>query len=151
MASRYWAAVRTVATAATADNVASALWNPHGTKAIYCRELHVFTTTAGAMNIGIQRISTNGTPVVTVTPDVDNAADRLAVPASGALVYGDFSAEPTQQGPYMIRAITAAVIGAGVMYTFPEPIKIPAGTGLALNTTQAIAFPVSDVTWVWDE
>lgn len=150
-ANRYSVAGRTVASGATIDNAAFGLWNPHGSKAIYVRELWVFTTTATAMNLGLQRTSAAGTPVVTVTPDADNAYDRRAVPPSGALAYMDFSAEPTLQGPDLWRGISPAVIGAGFVIPFPEPFVVPFGTGLYGLTKVAVAFPVSDVTWVWDE
>jgi len=151
MANRYAAAGRTVATAATADNCASNLWNPDANKSIYLREVWIFATTAAAINLGIERCSTEGTVTTAVTPDADNAFDRRATPPSSANVNVDFSAEPTMQGPYMLRAISAAQIGAGWIFSFPQPIEIPAGTGIALNTTQAAAFPASDVTYVWDE
>lgn len=151
MANRYAAAGRTVATAATADNAACGIWNPDANKSIYVREMWVFTTTANAMNLGIQRVSTEGTVVVTVTPDADSAFDRRATPPSSANVNLDFSAEPTIQGPYMLRAISAALIGAGWIFGFPQAIEVPAGTGLYVFTTQAVAFPVSEFTVVWDE
>ena len=139
------------ATAATANNCAAELWNPASAKSLYVREVWVFSTAATTMNLGIERSSAKGTTTVTVTPDADNAFDRRATPPSAATLELDFSAEPTMQGPYMIQACSAAVIGAGWVFVFPQAIEVPFGTGLVINTTQAAAFPVADVTFVWDE
>lgn len=152
MANRYAVASRSSATDANADDAVAALHNDHGTKSIYVREIWCFTSAATTMNLGIQRTSTAGTPAVTVTPDADNAFDRHAAPPSGCdLNVGNFTAEPTKQGPYLIRAVSAAQAGAGFVFSFPQPIEVPAGTGLAICTTTAAAFPVADVTFVWDE
>lgn len=150
---RYSTAGRTAATAATADHTLCSLWNPHASKPIYVREIWVFSSAATAYNIGVQRISTRGTPGSTVTPDADNAFDRLAVPPSGALLdLAAFTVQPTQQGPYMLRAYLGAAVGAGAMFIMQdEAIKVPFGTGLAVNTTTALAAQASDVTYIWDE
>ncbi len=151
MANRYAAAGRTAATAATADNAAAELWNPHATKSIYVREIWIFSSAATAMNLGIERSSAKGTSTLTVTPDADNAYDRRAAPPSTCTLELTFSAQPTMQGPYMFRAISAAVAGAGWIFSFPQPVEVPAGTGICINTTQAAAFPIAEITCVWDE
>jgi len=152
MANRYAVAGRTAATAATADNVAAELWNPHGTKSLYVREVWVFATTATtAMNLGIVRSSAKGTSTLTVTPDADNAFDRRAVPPSGCTLELTFSAQPTLATPYLLRAIAPTVIGAGWVWPFPQPIEVVAGTGLCIATPMAVAFPIADATYVWDE
>jgi len=153
MANRYAVAGRTVATAATANHVAAQLWNPHATKSIYVREVWAFVTTAASANFGLSRSSARGaTPTATVTPDADNAFDRRAVPPSAAVLEtATFGTQPTLAGPNMAQAISAAVIGAGWVFGFPEAIEVPAGTGLCVTTTIAAAFPASDITFAWDE
>jgi hypothetical protein len=151
MANRYAAAGRTVASAASANAVACGIHNDHGTKSIYIREIWIFTTTATTINLGIQRATTKGTSAATAAHDADNAYDRRAAAPSGCTVITDYSADPTLTTNYMIQAISAAQIGAGWVFGFPQAIEVPAGTGLVLCTTQAAAFPVSDFTVVWDE
>src|SRR5688500_12514335 len=123
MANRYSAAGRTGANSAAADGAAAALWNPHGTKSVYVREIWCFNTAATATQFGLIRTSTRGTQTATVTPDADNAFDRRAAPASGAVIDTDYSADPTVQGPHFIRASGPAVVGSGWVFSFPEPIE----------------------------
>ena len=153
MANRYAVAGRTVATAATANHVAAQLWNPHGSKSIYVREIWVFSTTAGVSNIQIIRSSARGaTPTATATPDADNAFDRRAVPPSAAVLeLATFGTQPTLAGPQMGQVNLAAQIGAGIIIPFPQPIEVPFGTGLCVSTPVAVILPASDVTAVWDE
>jgi hypothetical protein len=151
MANRYSAAGRTVATAASANAVACGIHNDHATKSIYVREFWLFTTTATTINLGIQRATTKGTVVTSVAHDADNAFDRRAAAPSGCTVILDYSADPTLTANYMFAAISAAQIGAGWVFGFPEAVEVPAGTGLVCCTTQAAAFPVCDFTAVWDE
>lgn len=152
MANRYAVAGRSTATDANANDAIAALHNDHGTKSIYVREMWIFHTAATAGNLGIVRTSTAGTPASTVTPDADNAFDRRATPPSGCdLNLGNFTAEPTKQGPNMYQAALAAQIGVGMTYVFAQPLEVPAGTGIAFITSTAAAYPASDVTFVWDE
>lgn len=154
MANRYAVASDTLATAATIDHVSALLWNPHGTKSIYVREVHWFSQAATACHPALVRTSTAGvTPTSTVTPDADNAFDRRAVPPSGALLYGaTFGTQPTLQTPYLARSSLPAAIGAAIMWSFLDtPIEVPAGTGLAVATPVATALQAARATYVWDE
>jgi len=151
MANRYGTGGRSAATAATADNVAAELWNPHGTKSIYVREVWIFSTTAGLSNWGFARSTAKGTSTLTVTPDADNAYDRRAVPASGCTLELTFSAQPTLALPYLPRGNFAALVGAGGVFAFPQAIEVPAGTGLCVATPVAVILPASDISYVWDE
>jgi hypothetical protein len=154
MANRYAVAADVAATAGTADHVGALLWNPHGTKSIYVREVHVFSPAATVQAPSLVRTSTAGvTPTSTTTPDADNAFDRRAIPPSGALLYGaTFGTQPTLQTPYLARSYLPAAIGAAVMWSFlDEPLEVPAGTGLAVATPIATALQANRVTYVWDE
>jgi hypothetical protein len=154
MANRYAAASDALATAATLDHVGCLLWNPHASKSIYVREVHVFSTAATTQHPALVRTSTAGvTPTSTVTPDADNAFDRRAIPPSGALIYGaTFGTQPTIQQPYLARTSLPPAIGAAMMWSFLDaPIEVPTGTGLAVATPINTALQANRYTFVWDE
>jgi hypothetical protein len=149
------AASDALATAATIDHVACVLWNPHASKSIYVREVHVFSRGATIQYPSLIRCSTAGTGATsTVTPDNDNAFDRRANPPSGALIYGGTfnTTQPTLQQPYMARTALPAAIGAAVMWSFLDaPIEVPTGTGIAIATPVATALQANSYSFVWDE
>lgn len=152
--SRYAVGGRSLDTAATADHVAAQLWNPHGTKAIYVREVHLIQIAATVSNPGLARSSARGaTPTATVTPDLDNHFDRLAAPASAAVLeLATFGTQPTLSPPYLFRYNFPAAGGAGLIWTFYDtPLLVPAGTGLCIATPVAVVLQDSDITFVWDE
>jgi hypothetical protein len=150
--SRYRVAGRTVDTAAIADNVGAALWNPATTKGIYVEEVHWAKVAATLDNPGLVRISARGTATTTVTPDIDNDDANALAPPSGALLDVAYSAQPTITSPYMHRTNLAAAAGAGFILVFRDPgIFIPAGEGLAIATPVAVILQDSDVTFVWSE
>jgi hypothetical protein len=150
--SRYRVGGRTVDTAATADNVGAALWNPSTSKGIYVEEVHWAKVGATVDNPGLVRISARGTATTTVTPDIDNDDANALAPVSGALLDVAYSAQPTITAPYMHRTNLAAAGGAGFIWTFRDPgIFIPAGEGLAIATPVAVILQDSDVTFVWSE
>lgn len=145
---RYSVAGRTAATAATARTVAAHLWNPDTTDRVNVNEIHIVSTTAGLSNLCIARTTTIGTAGSTVTPDLDNAHNRGKVPNSAAVLgLALFSVMPTVDGSDLLRWNLPAVIGAGLMWVFSEPIEIPPGTGLAIITPVAVILPASDVTY----
>jgi hypothetical protein len=80
-----------------------------------------------------------------------------AAPPSGALLdVATYTVQPTligasSQSSSLFRAQTAALIGASLMYPLTPNIAIPAGAGLVLVTSTAVAFPASIVTFVWDD
>jgi hypothetical protein len=150
---RFSVAGRSADTAATADHVAGALWNPSSNVPLFIAEAHIFLVGATISNVGLIRTSTRGTPGSTVTPDLDNNYSRQAAPLSGALLdLAAYSAQPTVQGPYMKRGSMAAAQGAGFIWVFgKDGIKVPPGTGIALATPVAVILQDSDITWVWDE
>lgn len=152
--SRYRVAGRTADTAATADHVAAALWNPSSVKGIYVEEVHWALVGATASNPGLIRTSTRGTtPGSTVTPDIDNDDAGALAPVSGALLdLAAWTTQPTVQGPYMMRTNIAAAAGAGFIWVFRDPgIFVKAGSGLAIATPVAVILQDSDVSFVWSE
>lgn len=152
---RYSATIPTVATAATADNAITALWNPSTATPVWVCEIHLFKTGAGAADVPrVRRITAEGTTVVTFSPGIQHDYDRQLAPPSAARLIGDWSAEPTIEGTAsrgIVGAVIAGSIGSGMMWVFTRPIKIPEGAGLAVVTGSALAFPISEATWVWEE
>jgi hypothetical protein len=150
---RYAVGGRSAATAATADHVAAALWNPSSTKKIKVREIWVFKTVATADNHALRRITARGTPGSTVTPDASNCFETPRVaPASGALLdLAAYTVQPTLTGVNLARANLPAAIGSGFIWVFTEPIEIPPDEGLAITTPVATILQPSDFTFVWDE
>lgn len=148
----------TAATAATADNGIAGLWNPSTTKRIFLKEIHVFKTTAGAADIPrIRRTSARGTASTSFTPTSAYDYDVLSAPESGAILDLAYSVQPTFTGTAsrgLLGALIPAAIGAGFVWVL-EPVErafqIPAGTGLCVVTGSALAFPISEVAFVWYE
>jgi hypothetical protein len=138
---------RTAATAATARNVAGAIWNPHSTSRIWLYEVWTFPTTAAATNLGIARITARGTATTSVTAAIDHSIERDTAAPSGFILDLVYSAQPTVSASNNAVGVLPATIGNGVILGFSDPIAIPPGTGIALITTQAAAYPISDVTF----
>ena len=138
---------RSTATAATARNVAAAIWNPHSTSRIFIYEIWTFPTTAAATNIGVARITARGTQTTSVTAAIDHSIERDTAAPSGFVLDLAYSAQPTVSASNNMVGTLPATIGNGVIIGFSDPITVPAGTGLALITTQAAAYPASDVTF----
>lgn len=146
---KYYAGVRpAAATAATARAAACICWNPHATSRIQCFEVWCANTAAVAYNLALTRATARGTASTTSTPAAGNSIENDSAPPSGFVVDTAWSVAPTISAVDMIRWNIPATIGAGVILPFPDPITIPAVTGLALITPTALAFQVSDVTWV---
>jgi hypothetical protein len=145
---------RTVATAATANHAAAELWNPSATKGIYVTQIAWSKTVATADNIGIVRSSARGTARSTVTPAQQNDADYQAAPPSGAVLdLSVFSVQPTliSATAFMFRWNLPAAIGSGFILPLPDPIFVPAGTGLVILTPAAVILQPADVTYFWRE
>lgn len=138
---------RSTATAATARNVACAIWNPHSTSRIFLYEVWTFPTTAAATNLAIARITARGTATTSVTAAIDHAIERDTAAPSGFILDLAYSAQPTVSASNNAAGILPATIGNGVILGFSDPITIPPGTGVALITTQTAAYPASDVTF----
>ena len=144
----------TAATAATADHAIASLWNPSATKRIKVVEFAIFKAGAGAANdsLKLERITTKGTPGSTVTPDADNSAEADAVPDSGAVLdLAAFTVQPTRATPALFGWVAPAVAAAGLVYPFPRGLTIPPGTGLAITQRAATAWPISEVSFVFED
>lgn len=152
---RYSASIPTVATAATADNAITALWNPSTADPLFVLQVHLMKTAAGGTDIPrIRRITAEGTTVVTFSPGIQHEWSRQIAPPSSARLIGDWSAEPTIEGTAsrgLASAVIPATAGAGMIWVFRRPIKIDPGAGLAVVTGSAVSFAVSQATWVWEE
>lgn len=143
---------RSAATAATANHAYGALWNPSTTKSIYVYEIHLVKTIGTADNHALVRITARGTPGSTVTPDADNHDAGQVVPQSGALLdLAAYSVQPTLASPNLHTFNLPAVVGAGLIWTFPNGLRIPNAGGLAIITPQAVVGQPSDITFVWSE
>lgn len=137
---------RSAATAATIRHAAAQLWNPSTSKRVRVWGVTIALTTAGLANIGIARSTARGTPGSTVTPDIDNEAERAAAPPSGMLLdLAAFTVQPTVDASDLERFNLPAAIGAAVFLPFRKPKEVPAGGGLVVITPVAVIFPASDV------
>lgn len=150
---RYSVSGRSVATSATANEPAAMLWNGSGAKDIRVREIQWTKVTGTLDRMQIARFSTRGTPGSTVTPDIDNDYDRLLGPPSGCtLDLGDFTGTAAViQDPALATINLPGVVATGFSLIFDPPIRVPAGTGLAVATPTAAAVVAGDVVFVWDE
>lgn len=153
MSLRYSVGGRSANTAATANHVAAALWNPSTAFNIYVREIWVTKTVATADHHQLNYITTRGTAGSTVTPDTDNDYTRQAAPPSGALLdLAAYSVQPTLQTPALARRNLPATIGSFLVFDFRDvPIVVRPGQGLAIGTPVATILQASDFTFVWDE
>jgi len=137
--------------AATTAHAIATLWNPHASQAISVTAIGAIANAVPGGLTSYKRVSTRGTPASTVTPDADNSYNRKAVSdAAPVLDLGAYSVQPTTDGNSLIRTphqVNAA--GGGIDY-LPVPITIPAGTGLAVNTTTAAVTPM-DVFFEWED
>lgn len=145
---KYYAGVRTVATAATARAPAVICWNPAAAARIQCYEVWLATTVATAFNVSMTRATARGTASTTSTPAAGNAIENDVAPPSGFVIDTAWSVAPTISAVDMIRWNIPATVGAGVILPFPDSIAIPFGSGLALVAATATIFQPSDVTWV---
>lgn len=143
------------ATAATAGLVVANIWNPHATVRPRLTEIHVCNQSGASVgNAVLRRTTARGTvPAATVTPDIDNNLDRTLPPPSGLVIDlgPTFTTQPTVDASDLYRWTVTAAVGAGIVWTMPAGLVIPPGTGLAIVTSAAIAFPIADITCVWDE
>jgi hypothetical protein len=151
---------RTAATGATTNAVLAALWNPSATVRLTVREVWLCANAAptAGTSLYLVSISARGTATTSITSTIDNDADRLLIPPSGAILDLAYSAQPTLSpaagtntaGMFATWSF-AAVVGSGIIAPFPRGIVIPAGMGLALAQKTNVIFPISDVGFVWEE
>lgn len=148
---------RNAATAATADHVVWALWNPHSTQRVKVVSFGMFANTAPAAGWAgrLRRITARGTAGSTVTPGIQGHSTRGVAPVSGLLLdLAAHSVQPTldtapDQG---LRFTFAAVAGSGILQPIPGGVEIGPGAGLAfiqIPATASVAFDIS-VSWLED-
>jgi len=152
---------RTAATAATANHALAGLWNPSGTRRLKVYEVWICANAAptAGTSLYIVRASARGTAGSSITSTIDNDTERILAPASGAILdLAAYSVQPTLSPAAgtntagMFGTWTfAAVAGSGVIFPFPRGIVIPTGFGLVIAQKTAVIFPISDVTFVWEE
>lgn len=146
------------ATAATADTPIVALFNPvAGGRRIRVHQVSVSANIAPAANCSfyLRRLTDDGTPTATVTPDAANALDVGDDPASDFVIDTAWSVAPTAAGTALVGATMGAV--AGSMAVIPlrgaagAGLELLPGEGIAFYTGNAVAFPVSDWNFVVEE
>jgi len=111
-------------------------------------EVGIFNTTAVAVAVSLNRLTTAGTPGVGLTEVAEDDPDQVAL-ATG---FAGHTAGPTITGEVR-RTTLGAAIGSGVIWTFgPNGLAIPAGTangvGLIVPTGTG---QVLDYSLIWDE
>lgn len=154
---RYAATAMTTATAATAENAISTLWNPSTTESIWVTQIHLFKQGgAGAVSdvAYVRRVSARGTQSTTFAPGIEHDFQHALAPPSAATIDMAWSVQPTYAGTAQHGLVGADIPnaqGSGFMWVFDEPVAIKSATGLGIVTGQAAAFPVSIVTWQWIE
>jgi hypothetical protein len=154
---RYAVSGKSAATAATIDNAAAGIWNPSAVKPIFVRKISIFKVTAGAGDEPkLRRTSARGTATTTATPTIENHLGEELAPVSGFLLDLAYSAQPTFLGTSgtggdLESIVLPAAIGCGMVWVFDDPIRVKAGTGLAIVTGIALAMPALRVTYVVDE
>jgi len=129
-------------------------WNTSTTKQLYVQRLVVENDHATiAANMAIQRVSTRGTAGSTVTPDIDNDAERAVAPGSGVLLeLADYTVLPTFQGPRMTRPIISPR-GGSLEWRFSDRrgrggLAVPQSTGLLIEAASGLATGTLTVEWL---
>ena len=143
--------------------VIAALWNPSSVISLYVVFVSIDVNetqgTYGPIKT-LYRITTQGTPGATVTPDADNAFDRREAPPSGAVLNtSSYSVAPTLQAPGLEVWQHDREIGERFERWFrgrsrnngPKGIRVPPGTGLAWHSDTTYGDDIHRFTWVWDE
>lgn len=104
-------------------------------------EIGVFAETAVAGTIGLRRTTTAGTGAATsTTPTAD---DTSATAAGSVLLDTAFAtAVPSSNATYMRRTALPAVIGAGVIWTFPQGLIVPVSGAIQIEqiSTAAVTY-----------
>lgn len=89
------------------------------------REIGIFNTTATAVALNLQRLTTTGTKPAALTEGLWNNDG----PPGGMTFHGTHTVAPTLGDDLGFRVVLGAAIGSGVIWTFgDEGIVIPAGT-----------------------
>ena len=116
------------------------------------RELGFFASTAVAASIGLGRAANS---FVTTTSAVGQTRDPSDTVAALGIMGTAWSTAPTVPGVFTRRIVLPAVIGAGVIWTWPaDPLIVPvhgAAISLVLWNFGAGAGPAPDIYAIWEE
>lgn len=117
--------------AASATIPLGSIYSPSGNGGIL-RELGVFNTTAVAVAIALQRLTTTGTQgagLIELANGIEGQAPTMTL-------FQAHTGAPTITAGFFRRTVLGAVIGAGVIWTFGgEGLVIPAGVANGIGVT----------------
>ena len=136
-------------TLAASDTIPlGSLYAPSGSGGII-REVGVFNTTAVALAIALQRLTTTGTQGAGLD-ELENAEDGVA---TAMTAFQAHTVGPTITAGFFRRAVLGAAIGSGVIWTFGGAgLVIAPGTGNGIGiTTPDGTGQVCDWYMEWDE
>jgi hypothetical protein len=138
--------------AARTSNVTSgeATWELRsGTNSrLYIRELGIFMGAATASTFGLGRPAAIGvTPTSPVLGQSNDPADVVAVGAT-AVAWGTKPTTPTSS-IYLRRVGLPAAIGAGVIWTFNEPLIVAISSSIVVYNLATNG--VADIYVIWEE
>ncbi len=132
---------------ASATTPQMSLYAPAGSRLIL-KEVHVFNTTATALSVALQALTTTGTQGAALT-EVEHELDGPPPLGTG---FQGHTVDPTITAGEYARASLAAAIGGGVVWIFNKGIIIPSGTGNGVGvTTPDGAGQICDITFIWEE
>jgi hypothetical protein len=118
-----------------------------GAPRVRIKEIHLVNTQAVMSQIGLVRASGVGTQSATSLGQPRDPAET----ASATSVETAWSVQPTGGALYLRRATLAAVIGNGVIWSFPDPLIMPASAGLLLWNFGVGAGGILNVNVIYDE
>lgn len=142
------------ATAATADVPIISLFNPvAGGRRVRVHQVSVSANVAPASQASfyLRRLTDRGTATATVTPGASNALDAGAAPASGVVIDTAWSTAPTAAGVGLVGGTMGAVSGSAAVVPLRGGLELLPGEGVAFYTGNAVAFPVSDWNFLFEE
>ena len=123
------------------------LYAPAGNRLIL-REVPVYNTTATAVNVALQALTSTGTQGVALT-EIEHDNEGPTPTGTGFQAH---TAGPTITTGEYARARLAAAIGGAAIWIFNEGIYIPAGTANGVGvTTPTGTGQVCDITFIWEE
>lgn len=113
------------------------------------REVHVFNTTATAVDVAVRILTSAGTQG---TGQTELCEDNTSYTPVATAFDTHSSTGPTITTGNLRTAQLGAAVGSGVMWTFgPAGIVIPAGTGNGIGVVPLGTGQICYVQFVWDE
>lgn len=136
----------------TANTVLANLKTAAGERA-RLREVGVSIATAPitAPDLALARMNAAGTGTITSTANA--AADFSDSAANAVLETAWATTRPSAVTTYFARMVFPLTVGAGMIWSFPDPIIVPVSAGLVLVNIAASGTTVGQFTgyFVWDE